>query len=126
MTASDGNAGIPVIVRSLGMLELEESSLPVYDRPIGLRLLFADPVAGAEHYLVHYPKGLVAKWHRHTAAHTIVVLAGELEANGEVIAPGSYCHFPAGVRMHHAPAAGRDCLFVIMFSGPFDVEVLDP
>jgi hypothetical protein len=30
-------------------------------------------------------------------------------------------HHPAGVVMHHAPATGESCLFVIIFHGPFDV-----
>lgn len=114
--------GAAVIVDDLAGLELRETSQPVYDRPFELRLLYKDPRSGVEHYLVRYPAGLVAQWHRHTAAHTIVVLAGELEANGQRVGPGSYCHFPAGEPMHHAPASGASCLFVILFDGPFDVE----
>jgi hypothetical protein len=26
--------------------------------------------------------------------------------------------------MHHAPAAGESCLFVLLFDGPFDVEAV--
>lgn len=113
-----------VIVDGLAGLELRTTSQPVYDRPFFLRLLHEDPRTGAEHYLVRYPAELVAQRHRHTAAHTIVVLEGALEVNGRTVGPGSYCHFPAGEPMHHAPAAGQSCLFVIMFDGPFDVEVL--
>ena len=105
----------------LASMPLEESQPVIYDRPIGLRLLHRDPGSGSEHYLVRYPEGLQARPHTHSAAHTIVVLEGELEANGEHLGPGSYCHFPAGEVMHHAPAAGRHCLFVITFDGPFDV-----
>ncbi len=39
--------------------------------------------------------------------------------------PGAYCHFPAGEPMFHAPAGDDDCLFVIVFHGPYDVETLD-
>ncbi len=73
---------------------------------------------------MRYPAQLRARWHRHTAAHTIVVLEGGLEVNGRVIGPGSYCHLPAGEPMHHAPAPGGGCLFVIVFDGPFDVAPL--
>jgi quercetin dioxygenase-like cupin family protein len=114
--------GGAVIADDLAGLELRETSQPVYDRPFQLRLLYEDPRSGAEHYLVRYPRGLVAEWHRHTAAHTIVVLEGALEVNGRRVGPGSYCHFPAGEPMHHAPARGESCLFVILFDGPFDVE----
>ena len=117
--------GAAVITAALAKLELEESQPAIYDRPIGLRLLYEDPASGAEHYLVRYPAGLSAKRHRHSAAHTIVVLNGRLEANGQKLGPGSYCHFPAGEAMHHAPADGDDCLFVTIVHGPFDVEVLD-
>jgi quercetin dioxygenase-like cupin family protein len=63
--------------------------------------------------------------HRHTAAHTIVVLDGRLEVNNRVIGPGAYCHIPAGEPMRHAPAEDDSCLFVTMFHGPFDVQPID-
>lgn len=62
-----------------------------------------------------------AQSHRHTAAHTMVVLEGSLEANGQVVRAPSYCHFPAGELMHHAPAGDDGCLFVLIFDGPFDL-----
>ena len=55
----------------LASLELDESQPVIYDRPIGLRLLYQDPVSGAEHYLIRYPPRLQTRRHRHTAAHTI-------------------------------------------------------
>lgn len=113
------------IVDGFGSVELEPRRPVIYDRDIGLRLLFSDPRTGAEHYLVRYPAGLKAQRHRHTAGQTIVVLEGRLEVNGEVIGPGAYCHLPAGEPMHHAPVEGSSCLFVTMFDGPFDVEPLD-
>jgi quercetin dioxygenase-like cupin family protein len=112
------------IIDRLATLELRETSQPVYDRPFELQLLYEDPRSGAEHYLVRYPPGLVGQWHRHTAAHTIVVLEGALEANGQTLGPRSYCHFPGGEPHHHAATAGEGCLFVLMFDGPFDVELV--
>jgi quercetin dioxygenase-like cupin family protein len=105
----------------LASLELDESQPVIYDRPIGLRLLHQDPVSGAEHYLIRYPSNLQVQRHRHTAAHTIVVLDGAMEANGQRLDAGSYAHFEAGRVHHHAPAHGQPCLFVIIFHGPFDV-----
>ncbi|MGH9104505.1 MAG: cupin domain-containing protein [Acidimicrobiales bacterium] len=93
----------------------------VYDQAIGARVLFRGPSTGAEHYLVRYPPGLQAQAHRHSAAHTFIVLEGVLEANGEQLGPGSYCHFPAGTVMHHAPAGDEGGLFVAIFDGPQDV-----
>ena len=52
----------------------------------------------------------------------MVILDGSLIANGRVVGPSSYCHFPAGEVMTHAPAEGSHCLFVIIFDGPFDVH----
>jgi quercetin dioxygenase-like cupin family protein len=115
-----------IIVDHLLDLEVEPRLLSVYDQEIGLRLLHEDPGSGEEHYLVRYPGGLKARWHRHTVAHTIVVLEGQLEANGRTIGPGSYCHFPGGVPMHHANAGDEPCVFVILFHGPFDLEPVDP
>jgi quercetin dioxygenase-like cupin family protein len=119
------NYGHAVIARNLASLELEPARPPIYDRDIGARTLFEDPATGAEHFLIRYPAGLVSKLHRHTAAHTVVVLEGQLEVNGHVIGPGSYCHFPAGEPMHHAPVGDEPCLMVFVFDGRQDMEPLE-
>ena len=119
--------GVAFVVDDVGSLELEApgvATAAVYDRPIALRLLFADPDSGEEHYVVRYPAGVATRMHRHTAAHTIVVLEGRLDANGQIIGPGSYAHFPAGEVMRHQPAGDDPCLFVVLFHGPFDVELV--
>ncbi|MQA99162.1 MAG: DUF4437 domain-containing protein [Actinobacteria bacterium] len=116
--------GKAIILDHLDSVELDRSQPVIYDREIGVRLLYEDPDSGAEHYLIHYPPGLHARLHRHTAAHTIVVLEGRLAVNDEIIGPGAYCHFPAGEAMFHAPAGEGACLFVTIFHGPFDVEAL--
>lgn len=116
--------GTAIIVDELRSIDLEPSRPVIYDRDIGLRLLYRDPSSGAEHYLVRYPAGLQTRPHRHTAAHTIVVLEGRLTVNDRVIGPGAYCHLPAGEAMRHAPADEAPCLFVTVFHGPFDVEPL--
>lgn len=119
--------GPATIVDQLRSLELQEpgaAAAAVYDQPIALRLLYEDPASGEEHYLVRYPAGVRGRVHRHTAAHTIVVLEGRLDANGQVIGPGAYAHFPAGEPMQHQATAQGPCLFVLLFHGPFDVEVL--
>ena len=117
--------GRAVVVDQLGSVELEPSQSVIYDREISLRVLHQDPDSGAEHYLIRYPAGLRTRRHRHTAAHTIVVLDGRLEVNDQVVGPGAYCHFPPGEPMRHAPADGGSCLFVIIFDGPVDVQPLD-
>jgi quercetin dioxygenase-like cupin family protein len=122
------NFGAAIIVGDLASLELQEASsaaAAVYDQPIGLRLLYEDPGGGEEHYLVRYPAGLKGRPHRHTAAHTIIVLDGRLDANGRVIGPGSYAHFPAGQAMRHQAAGDTPCLFVLLFHGPFDVALVE-
>jgi quercetin dioxygenase-like cupin family protein len=116
------------IVDVLTSLELRDpgpAAGAIYDRPIGLRLLFEDPVSGEEHYLTRYPGGTRGRLHRHSAAHTIVVIEGRLRANDQVIGPGSYAHFPAGVPMRHEAADDDGCLFVLLFHDAFDVEALE-
>jgi quercetin dioxygenase-like cupin family protein len=120
--------GKAVIVDDLRSLELKkpgEAASAVYDRDIALRLLYEDPDSGEEHYVVRYPAGVKGHVHRHTAAHTIVVLEGRLHANGQVIGPGAYAHFPGGEPMQHQSGGDGDCVFVLLFHGPFDVEVME-
>jgi len=119
--------GHTVVVADLRTADLERpgaSAASVYDRPIGLRLLHEDAQSG-EHYLIRYPAGLKGLVHQHSAAHTIVVIEGKLDANDQIIGPGSYAHFPANQPMRHQSGGDEDCLFVIIFHGPFDVHVLE-
>jgi quercetin dioxygenase-like cupin family protein len=120
--------GEAMIVDDLLSLELRppgDAAAAVYDRPIALRLLYEDPASGEEHYLVRYPAGVRGRVHTHTAAHTIVVLEGKLDANGQTIGPGAYAHFPAGEPMQHQSGGDGDCVFVLLFHGPFDVHLAD-
>jgi anti-sigma factor ChrR (cupin superfamily) len=109
----------------LRSLDLEQREMAVYDMPIGIRQLHADPRSGAEHHLIRYPQGMKARRHEHSVAHTIVVIDGAIEVDGRVLGAASYVHHPANTVMHHQPATGSGCLFVIMFDGPFDVTVVD-
>jgi quercetin dioxygenase-like cupin family protein len=122
---------MPIIHENLGSLTTDERAIadarsePAYDRPIGLRLLHEDPDGGEEHYLVRYAAGTAARWHRRSAAHTIVVLAGRLKVNDREIEAGAYCHFAPGEPMRHEPAGNGPCLFLNLFHGTSDVEVID-
>jgi len=119
--------GDALIIEDLRALALDipgPAAAAVYDQPIGLRLLYEDAASGEEHYLIRYPAGVKGRVHQHSVAHTIVVLEGNLDANGHIIGPGSYAHFPARQPMRHQSGGDEGCLFVIMFHGPFDVEVL--
>ncbi len=115
----------PVIVADVRLVEFRRAEQPAYDRPFELQALYTDPRSGAEHYVVRYQAGTRARWHRHSAAHTIIVVSGEMVANGQRLGAGGYAHFPAGAAMLHEPAADQSCTFVIIFDGPFDLEVLD-
>jgi quercetin dioxygenase-like cupin family protein len=115
----------PVIVADVRSAGFRSTEQPAYDRPFELQALYTDPRTGAEHYVVRYQAGTRAKWHRHSAAHTIIVVAGRMVANGQPLGAGGYAHFPGGAAMLHEPAAGQDCTFVLIFDGPFDLEVLE-
>jgi quercetin dioxygenase-like cupin family protein len=125
LSAGSVEHGAAIILDQLDSVEMEPRRPIIYDRDIGMRLLYEDPDSGAEHYLIRYPAGLKAQLHRHTAPQTIIVLRGKIEVNGRVIGPGAYCHFPAGEPMFHAPAGGGGSLFVTIFHGPADVEPLE-
>jgi hypothetical protein len=47
-----------VIFPGLADMALDQSQPIIYDRPIGLKLLFQDPASGAEHYLIRYHAGM--------------------------------------------------------------------
>lgn len=117
--------GNVVVVEDLRSAQLGSDRPSIYDRDIGSRLLYEDPASGAEHYLIRYPAGVRTKLHRHSSAHTVVVLEGRLEVNGRAVGPGAYCHFPAGEPMRHAPAGEDPCLLLFIFDGPVDAEPLE-
>src|SRR5215471_20898445 len=116
------NDGEVTIFDELHSLELDNpgpDAAAVYDQTIGLRLLYIDPDSGEEHYLIRYPAGVKGRAHRHTASHTVVVLEGRLDANGHIIGPGAYAHFPARAVMRHQAVEDGPCLLVLLFHGPF-------
>ena len=123
--ASEQGSTQAIFIPDLPNAELVYRALAPYDRPIGLRTLWEDVRTGVEHDLVRYPAGMRAKWHRHTAGHSILLLEGRMHINDRVIEPGTYVYLPPGIPMWHAPAGDEPCLFLIMFDGPFDVEVVD-
>lgn len=96
---------------------------PAYDRPFELELLHRDQQSGAEHHVVRYRPGTRAQPHRHTAAHTIVVLDGHLKVDGPLLGPGGYAYHPGGTTMLHEPAGDEGCTFVLFFDGPFDLQL---
>lgn len=120
----DARGGLQV-VRDLGTLVLPTRKLAAYDRPIGILLLNADEATRVEVYVIEYPAGLVAAWHRHSVPHTMLVLTGRLEVNGDVIGPGSLCRYLGGMPMHHAPADGEACRFLMIFEGESDLEIIE-
>ena len=86
--------GDAIIVDRLRAAELESTHSVVHDAEFGVRLLYQDPHSGAEHYLVRYPAGLGARVHRHTAAHTIVVLEGRARHQRRGHRPGRLLPLP--------------------------------
>ena len=116
--------GRAVIFDHLESVELRATKLEIYDREILVHTLFEDSKSGAEHYLIRYPEGLKTSLHTHSRSHTFVVLEGRLEVNGQIIGPNAYAHFPAGEPMVHTSADGGSCLFVVVFDGPVDMQVV--
>lgn len=109
----------PVIVADVCALAFRTSEQPAYDRSFELQELYTDARTGAEHYVVHYRSGTKARWHRHRAAHTMIVVSGQPMTNGQLLGSGGYAHFPGGTAMLHEPAEGHDCTFVLIFRWAF-------
>ena len=114
-----------VIHPDLKAVSLRTTEQPAYDRPFELQLLYEDPRTGAEHYVVRYRPGTKARAHRHTAAHTIVVLDGHLSVDGQLLGPGGYAHHPGDTTMLHEPAGDAACTFVLIFDAAFDLRLTD-
>jgi quercetin dioxygenase-like cupin family protein len=115
----------PVIHPDLKGIPLRTTEQPAYDQPFELQLLYQDQRTGAEHYIVRYRPATRARSHRHTAAHTIVVLDGQMTVDGQRLGPGGYAHHPGDTPMVHEPAADEGCTFVLIFDGPFDLRLSD-
>ena len=115
----------PVIHPDLNAIPLRTTEQAAYDRPFELEMVFHDQRTGAEHYVVRYRPGTRARPHRHTAAHTIVVLDGHMMVDGQLLGPGGYAHHPGETTMLHEPAAGESCTFVLIFDAPFDLQLSD-
>jgi quercetin dioxygenase-like cupin family protein len=114
-----------VIHPDLHAIPLRTTEQPVYDQPFELQLLHQDQRTGAEHYVVCYRPGTRARPHRHTAAHTIVVIDGHMTVDGQTLGPGGYAHHPGGTRMLHEPTGDESCTFVLIFDAPFDLQLAD-
>jgi hypothetical protein len=115
----------PVIHPDLNAIPLRTTEQPAYDQPFELQLLHHDQRTGAEHYIVRYRPGTRARPHRHTAAHTIVVLDGHMMVDGQRLGPGGYAHHPGDTTMVHEPAVDEGCTFVLIFDAPFDLRLSD-
>jgi quercetin dioxygenase-like cupin family protein len=115
----------PVIHPDLKTIALRTTEQPAYDRPFELERLYQDERTGAEHYVVRYRPGTQARRHRHSAAHTIVVVDGHMMVDGQLLGPGGYAHHPGDTTMLHEPAIDEGCTFVLLFDAPFDLQLLD-
>jgi quercetin dioxygenase-like cupin family protein len=113
----------PVIHADLHAIPLRTTEQPAYDRPFELELLHHDERSGAEHYVVRYRPGTRAHPHRHTAAHTIIVLDGHMTVDDQLLGPGGYAHHPGGTIMLHEPAEDESCTFVLIFDASFDLHL---
>lgn len=114
----------PVYVEDLGAVALRPQAGPIYPTSVDIAPLLS--ATGAAHFLVRYPGGTEALPHRHTQSQTIIVLEGRLRVNDRELGPGAYCHLPARQVMIHTSADQESCLFLTIFDGPFDVEVVTP
>lgn len=84
-----------------------------------LKVLSFDPDTNAGSYIVYWPLGYDPFGrHRHDGNEELLILEGELNAEGRVYGPGTYMFTPAG--QEHGPfVPGQEgCLFLMLLDGP--------
>ena len=59
------------------------------------------------------------------AGHLLIVVAGQLVVQRSATRPRRVCALPGrATAMLHEPAEEHDCTFVLIFDGPFDLDVI--
>jgi hypothetical protein len=116
--------GRAIVVDGLESVELGRTQPVIYDREIGLRLLYQDRDSGGSTIssgtrLVSGPACIgtqppTPSWFSTAASRSTTSHR-----------PEGVLSVPAREAMRHAPAVNAACLFVTLFDGPFDVQPID-
>ena len=86
------------------------------------KALVTEPRTGMVVNVSYYPKGFTVDWHKHSCAHGMYILEGEMQTNLGIVKKGEFVWFPAGEEMKHGATALKDCTFLFITNAPFDIE----
>ena len=93
-------------------------------RPLFRKVLYTDPVNGAEIRLVRYPAGVINPLHTHPCGHGMFVLEGRLVTHKGSHGPGSFVWFPEGEPMEHGASPEADVVVLFITNKAFRIDYL--
>ncbi len=89
------------------------------------KAMVTEPKTGMICNVSFYPKGYRMGWHKHTCAHGMYVIEGEMYTSIGTVKKGEFVWFPADVEMDHGATVTEDCTFLFITNAPFDLVNLD-
>ena len=89
------------------------------------KAMVTEPRTGMIVNVSYYPRGYTMGRHKHTCAHGMYIIDGEIETNLGVVKKSEFVWFPADCEMDHGATATKDCTFLFITNAPFDIERLE-
>lgn len=89
------------------------------------KYFYVDPETGILLKENLYPRGMKTPWHRHTHAHGMYVLEGQIKTNKGLYGPGTFIWWPAGSVAEHGATMTEDARMFFMTTGLFDLHFLE-
>ena len=105
-------------------LPWEELVNPVTGKGFQRKHLMQDGDTGMEVMVVRYPPGTVTPWHRHTCAHGLYVIDGQLHTHEGRRGPGDFVWYPAGNIGEHGATADGPVTLLFITNTAFDIEFI--
>lgn len=100
----------------------EDLTNPVTGKIFHRKLLMEDSETGTTIMLVRYPAGTVTPWHRHSCAHGLYVLEGQLHTHEGPRGPGDFVWYPEGNIGEHGALTEEPVTLLFVTNKAFNIE----